>query len=539
MIDFSGSSQSQGGDSQDDPTQKMIRQALASVKSQPQQPTPGTFGPNGHYAMDEPGTPQAAAAAAAGMPTDRASFGEKIGAKTPPTTPRPAVEQPVSVRVVTQPRPSITPPGATGVLVPVARDSTPSTSFGQKIGAKTAVQPEASPAPTAPSISSIIPQSAPPAALTAGLDRKPVPTAPVGSNNPNLTSALAEQQKFATPLDRGAIDPKTGKPMYKMGWGQRLLGIAANFASGMDGGRVVGDDGSEGADRRRGGGPVVYVGPGATNRRYDIDEATRQANLEKANLNVAGQEKLDTSNLNLEKLAQRQAYESDMGASRKETAEARMATAAAQQETADTKDQLAQAKIAQGPQEPKTESEIALAKQMAILKGDKQKAAVYDGALKELAKQKLAGREPKDTTAADIAKAIQVSEYRGRERDKIDKLKEEERNKRYAEIDKDVKVKYNPQKVADAKAQADQALETKYADKYKTVNDQADQMLGLTKAGANLKSQPTTQAPPKPTAPAPAGKVWVYERKTGKRGTIPAAQLDKATKGANAQYGVW
>ena len=29
---------------------------------------PPTFGPNGHYAMDEPGTPQAAAAVQAGMP---------------------------------------------------------------------------------------------------------------------------------------------------------------------------------------------------------------------------------------------------------------------------------------------------------------------------------------------------------------------------------------------------------------------------------------------------------------------------------------
>lgn len=328
--------------------------------------------------------------------------------------------------------------------------------------------------------------------------------------------------------------------MYKMGWGQRLLGIAANFASGMAGGRLVGDNDSDAADRRRGGGPVVYVGPGALNRRYYNEDATRQANLEKANLNVAGQEKLDTSNLNLEKLAQRQAYEYDMGASRKETAEARMATSAAQQETADTKDQLAQAKIAQGPQEPKTESEIALAKQMAVLKGDKQKAAVYDGALKELAKQKIAGREPKDTTAADIAKALQVAEYRGRETDKVDKTKEEERKQRYAEVDKDVTVKYNADKMAARKAQVDKDLEGKYADKYKTVNDQADQMLGLTKAGAKLTSNnASAQTPPKPTTPAPAGKVWVYDKKSGKRGTIPAAQLDKATKGSSAQYGSW
>lgn len=376
--------------------------------------------------------------------------------------------------------------------------------------------------PQAPSIASVVPQSEAPAILTSGLDRKPVPAAPVGSNNPNLTTALADQQKYATPLDRNATDA-SGKKIYRMGLGQRLLGAVANFGSGV-----------------AGRGPVEYTGPGATNARFGTDEETRQANLEKAKLNVAGQEKLDTSNLNLEKAAQRQAYEATLGESRAETAKARTATSEAQQQTADTKEELAQAKLNQAPPEPKTEAEIALAKQLAILKGDKAKAAVYDGALKELAKQKVAGRQPKDTTAADIAKALQVAEYRGRETDKVDKAKEEERNKRYAEVDKDITVKYNPQKMADRKAQVDQSLETKYADKYKTVNDQADQMLGLTKAGANLtSSNAPAKAPEKPTAPAPAGKVWVYEKKSGKRGTIPAAQLDKATKGSSAQYGTW
>jgi hypothetical protein len=494
MIDFSGSSQSQGGDSQDDPIQEMIRRAVAASR--------------GNDAAFQPRAPEGTLSIQ--ETADRPSFGEKIGAKTPATTPRPAVEQPVPARVVTQPRPSITPPGATGILVPVTRDSTPSPSFGQKIGAKTAVQPAANPAPTAPSISSIIPQSAPPAALTAGLDRKPLPS--------GLPSALAEQQKYATPLDPKAVDPTTGKPIYKMGWGQRLAGVAANFASGM-----------------AGRGPVSYIGPGATNQRFTREDDLRKANLEKANLNVAGQEKQDTTNLNLEKLAQRQAYESDMGASRKETAEARMATSAAQQETADIKDQLAQAKIAQGPQEPKTESEIALALQTAQLKGDKMGTLKYKGALAELAKQKQAGRAPKDTTAGDISKAIQVAEFRSRRLADLDKEQDKERQQRYAELDKN---EFDPDKIATKKTQVDQEIQTKYAPKAQDIHDQADQMLGLTKAGAKLTSS-AGKVPPKPTTAPPAGKVWVFDKRTGKRGAIPSGQLGIATRGTNAQYGAW
>src|ERR1700687_5183898 len=121
MIDFGSSGQSQGGDSQDDPIQKMIQQALAASR--------------GNDAAFQPRAPEGTLPVNFNGDVDRPSFGEKIGAKTPAATPRPVAEQPV--RVVTQPRSTITSPGATGVLVPIARESTPSTSFGQKIGAKT------------------------------------------------------------------------------------------------------------------------------------------------------------------------------------------------------------------------------------------------------------------------------------------------------------------------------------------------------------------------------------------------------------------
>lgn len=97
----------------------------------------------------------------------------------------------------------------------------------------------------------------------------------VGSNNPERVALLKQQGEFATPLNKN--DPK-----YKMGWGQRLLGIAANFGSGLNH-----------------QGPVAYTGPGATNSRYSRDEDTRQANFAKVGTQLEGQEKQDTENLKL------------------------------------------------------------------------------------------------------------------------------------------------------------------------------------------------------------------------------------------------
>jgi hypothetical protein len=237
-------------DTQDDPVQEMIRQAMAASQSQPAVAGQSTDSSSGSTLSP------------ANNRQDPQSFGERIAGRATAPSPQPAAVQPT--RVVIQPQRKLISPGTTGVLLPTDRDGKTRPSFGEQIGGK-------SPEPIAPSIASIVPPSAPPTALTAGLDRKPVPAAPVGSNNPNLTTALAEQQKFATPLDRNATDA-SGKKIYKMGLGQRLLGIAANFGAGLV--NLA---------------PVEYVGPGATNRRYLTDDDTRKANLEKANLNVAGQ----------------------------------------------------------------------------------------------------------------------------------------------------------------------------------------------------------------------------------------------------------
>jgi hypothetical protein len=68
--------------------------------------------------------------------------------------------------------------------------------------------------------------------------------------------------------------------MYKMGLGQRLLGTASNFLTGFGSGKT----------------PPIYVGPGATNSRFDQDETTREANVARDPTALGEQEKLDTTN---------------------------------------------------------------------------------------------------------------------------------------------------------------------------------------------------------------------------------------------------
>lgn len=298
-----------------------------------------------------------------------------------------------------------------------------------------------------------------------------VPAPPTGHNNPNLTDLAKQQAEFGKPLDKNAIDPKTGKPMYKMGIGQRILGTIGNALNGFAGNHA----------------PVVHVGPGATNWRFGRDEATREANLENVNTQIGTQEKLDSENEKMYRDAIRQAYDTQVG-------EARKGTAAAQQQTADVKDRLAESqrllneakanKADQEP-EPKTEAEIAIAYQNAVMKGDKQKAQVYRGALDELKKQKAAG---KDTSAGDIAKALGVAKFRSEEHDKVNKDQEAERVQRYGDLNKDFAVKYSPEKMAAAKAQIDKDLETKYAPRHQKADQDADQMLDLTKSGGGLKT---------------------------------------------------
>lgn len=113
----------------------------------------------------------------------------------------------------------------------------------------------------------------------------------------------------------GKMDPK-----YRMGFGQRLLGTVANFGSGL-----------------AGRGPVAQVGPGATNTRYSQDEAQRQGNVANLDTQIGQQEKLGDENRKLFEAANKQAYDSTIGAARGETAAAQQETASARSALADEK----------------------------------------------------------------------------------------------------------------------------------------------------------------------------------------------------------
>lgn len=219
---------------------------------------------------------------------------------------------------------------------------------------------------------------------------KPVLQAPVGANNPNYVALLNKQAQDSQRINPYQTDPQTGKrttlPQYRMGTGMRILGTAANFLSGF-GGR---------------GGPATYVGPGATNRRYEQDEAQRQANLASDELQIKGQQGLDTENLKLERESQRQAFEGAKGEAAKQTAAARQQTADAQQQAADTRQQLADLKT------NSIDQRIADANKIG-LKGEDRKYYIANGKLKEPSplddiRQELARQRLDDAKQARVDK---------------------------------------------------------------------------------------------------------------------------------------
>lgn len=310
-----------------------------------------------------------------------------------------------------------------------------------------------------------------------------IPKPPTGANNPQLADLAREQAMYGKPLDPSKVDPATGKPVYKMGVGGKILGSLANFASGFS----------------KNPGAPIYVGPGATNARYSRDEAMREGNLANVNTQIGTQKTIDTENEKQYEDAIRQAYEGQVGEARTKAAEAAEGRAEAAGQLAETKQQLsksqsdlneARAKKA-GEDKPPTNEFSGWYSSFKQENGRNPTA-------REIQQYELQkARAGKDTTATDTAKAIQVSEYKGRQLEAIDRQKEAERDKRYKEIDSNITVKYDPQKLAAAKQKVDQDLDTKYAPKVQQMSDEADKMLGLTKAGAKLQSG---SAPAKPSA---------------------------------------
>lgn len=317
------------------------------------------------------------------------------------------------------------------------------------------------------------PSKLPPGLIASPVTPTQVPKPPTGSGNPNLTDLL-KQQAENKPIDPRATDPATGKSMYKMGVGQRIAGTAANFLQGF-GKRPF---------------TPIYTGPGATNGRYDQDVSRQQATAGHLGTQIQGQEKLDTENQKMYEDAIKQAYEGQLGTAREKTAAASEARAAAAGELADTKQQLSTSQIelnkarANNADRDKTPTNDFSGWYTAFKNDNGRNPTAKEIQQHEVEK----ARAGKDTSGADVQKAIQVSEYKQRQLDVIDRAKESERTRRYAELDKDVTVKYNPQKAAEAKQKVDSDLETKYAPKVQQMSDEADKLLGLTKAGSKLQS---------------------------------------------------
>jgi hypothetical protein len=250
-------------------------------------------------------------------------------------------------------------------------------SFGERIGAKDTVppmqpgqRPMMQPAPEArPPAMQFDPQNVPAGIFAGTTTPKMPPEAPVGSKNPNLVDLLGQQAKYGQRIDPYQTDPQTGKrstlPQYRMGTGSRTLGTAANFLSGF-GGR---------------GGPITYVGPGATNQRYEQDETQREANLANVNTQIKSQEQLDTENIKQEREAQRQAFEGITGEARKTAADAQQSRADAYQQLADTRQQLADLQAGKSSKVTQDASDRStLADQMG-LKGNERRDYILTGKL--------------------------------------------------------------------------------------------------------------------------------------------------------------
>lgn len=475
---------------------------------------------------------------------DKILGGYRVGGSSGDSTPSP---QPPMAAAENPPADSAPPPPAT--------DSTPSNGVASRM------MPSKAPAPVTQNKDDVPPTSFDPAppkidmppmdstAGLAGMNKYQAPIVPPPPPAADITNLQQQQAKFGTPTNPGATDPNTGKPLYKMGLGTRILGTIGNAATGF---------------ATRGQGPVTYVGPGATNARYATAERLREENLANVGTQIKTREEQAEENRKAYEAATQGGYRMEYGMSRQALGNAAEENAATKAALVESQNQLRQAqagladakagKLGDAPI-PKTEAEMALALSGAQQRGDKAKVQLYSGAMQELAKQKAAG---KDTSAADLAKYLQVSEFRMRQAEQLDNKERDA----VAASTKEFEKKYGPSgtlpdrtKAADPaqagalQAERDAATAQIHADFEKKRADMqasADKLAGLTKTGKaqatpannppNTPIQPSAKAPlpgqrgaPTKANPQPAGgRITMIEKATGKRGTVPANQVDAA-----------
>lgn len=330
------------------------------------------------------------------------------------------------------------------------------------------------------------------------------------ADDPAIGGLTAKRATDATP-----INPQDDK--YKPTLGQRIWrGVKAGLTGGIPGAAMADYQAPNrqfGIDKQQQAQTVASDDQQITQARKNFEDATaRLKNI------AAEQGKVATGYKDV-----------TTGATTAQGNENKQELQQAQEEAQRAKAELDRTRAGK-EDEPKTETEIALALSKAQQSGDKVAIRKYQGALSILKTVKASGR---DTSAADIAKAIQASEFGERQTDKITTEKEAERNKRYAELEKDPLIKYNASKKADKRAAIDAQLETKYAPRMQDVHDQVADMLGLTRSGQTLNQKATQRAATKTSKNAPAVgstisvdgkpyKVTGFNQKTNKPIVTPA-----------------
>jgi hypothetical protein len=197
---------------------------------------------------------------------------------------------------------------------------------------------------------------------------------PVGVNSQRRLDLMAEESKLNKPTDPGAIDPNTGKPKYRMGWGQRLIGTLANAATGFSGR----------------GGPLVYVGPGATNWKYDREENLRGQRLAGVQSDLSEQEKLETSQERSYSDTVKGSYDAAMADARRQLGLAAEENAGTRASLADSQRQLNLARANKADADP-SDHRLTLADEYG-LKGQARTDYILTG---RLPKEMMgAGRQP-------------------------------------------------------------------------------------------------------------------------------------------------
>jgi hypothetical protein len=422
-------------------------------------------------------------------------------------------------------------------------------SVGQRIGG--AIKPQAAPAQTAeapqvkpPFDPNLVPESIRPRTMPPP---DQIARPPVGVNSQRRLDLMAEESKLNKPTDPGTIDPSTGKAKYRMGWGQRLLGALSNAATGFSGR----------------GGPSVYVGPGATNWKYDREENLRGQRLAGVQSDLSEQEKLEASQERSYSDAVKQSYDAAMADARRQLGLAAEENAGTRASLADSQRQLNLARAGKLDASP-SEQRAADADKYG-LRGEARTDYILTGRLpKEMMGN---GRQPTELETWMTAfrrdngrepSADEIANRRSRQSSKADQIEkdkdtalaraEQEAKTQLGKLDISAYTKDSSKSPGETPSQWRQRRQQEiYADLEK--NKGQIQQNYETRAAANANagrrapgsvSAPQRIAPPqKPTQPAPAGRVWVYDKKTGTRGHIPASQLKSATSGTNAQYGTW